>query len=83
MFKSLFVLGLMFAAAAAQIPPPTQTKNPSERSDTCTIQGVVVKAGTGEPLHKAWVDATPKTLGHGRTLRLAVRPKPTPWAGLK
>jgi protocatechuate 3,4-dioxygenase beta subunit len=60
MFKSLFVLGLMSAAAAAQIPPPTQTKNPSEHTDTCTIQGVVVKAGTGEPLHKAWVDATPE-----------------------
>jgi hypothetical protein len=40
---------------AAQAQQPT-TQNPA---DLCTLQGVVVKAGTGEPLRKATVDAFP------------------------
>ncbi|HMD85492.1 MAG TPA: carboxypeptidase-like regulatory domain-containing protein [Terriglobia bacterium] len=51
---STFLLPLLFffAAQAQQATTP----NPA---DSCTIQGVVVKAGTGEPLHKAIVEAQP------------------------
>jgi protocatechuate 3,4-dioxygenase beta subunit len=51
---STFLLSwLLLLAAPAQ---QTTTPNPG---DLCTIQGVVVKAGTGEPLHKATVEARP------------------------
>jgi len=36
--------------------PTQQTVSPA---DLCTIQGVVIKAGTGEPVHKATVDVYP------------------------
>jgi len=51
---STFLLSwlLLFAAAPQKT---TLTDNP----DLCTIQGVVIKAGTGEPLHKALVEAWP------------------------
>jgi hypothetical protein len=49
---STFLLSLLlFLADPAQ---QTTTPNPA---DLCTIQGVVVKAATGEPLHKATVEA--------------------------
>ncbi|MGO8732502.1 MAG: carboxypeptidase regulatory-like domain-containing protein [Terriglobia bacterium] len=51
---STFLLALLFLFAAPQQKTPTQ--NPA---DLCTIQGVVVKAGTGEPLRKATVAAIP------------------------
>jgi len=47
----LFLL-FLFPAQAQQ----ATTQNPA---DLCTIQGVVIKAGTGEPLHKATVEAYP------------------------
>ena len=51
---STFLLSLwLFLAAPAQ-----QTTAPNS-GDLCTIQGVVIKAGTGEPLHKATVEAVP------------------------
>jgi protocatechuate 3,4-dioxygenase beta subunit len=46
----LLSLLYLFPAQVQQITTP----NPA---DLCTIQGVVVKAGTGEPLHKAVVEA--------------------------
>jgi hypothetical protein len=52
MFTILLSLLFQLAVPAQQ----TTTTNPA---DLCTIQGVVIKAGTGEPLHKAIVDATP------------------------
>ncbi len=51
---STFLLSLLFLLT----PPAQQTTTPNP-ADLCTIQGVVVKAGTGEPLHKATVDARP------------------------
>jgi protocatechuate 3,4-dioxygenase beta subunit len=51
---STFLLSLLFLLA----PPAQQTTTPNP-ADLCTIQGVVVKAGTGEPLHKATVEALP------------------------
>ena len=51
---STFLLSLFFLLAA----PAQQTTTPNP-ADLCTIQGVVIKAGTGEPLHKATVDAWP------------------------
>jgi protocatechuate 3,4-dioxygenase beta subunit len=49
---STFLLSLLLLLAAT--PQQTTTPNPA---DLCTIQGVVIKAGTGEPLHKATVEA--------------------------
>lgn len=51
---STLLLSWLFqlAVPAAQTPAP----NPA---DMCTIQGVVIKAGTGEPLRKATVEARP------------------------
>jgi protocatechuate 3,4-dioxygenase beta subunit len=51
---STFLLSLFLLLAA----PAQQTTTPNP-ADSCTIQGVVVKAGTGEPLRKATVDARP------------------------
>ncbi|MFZ0961250.1 MAG: carboxypeptidase-like regulatory domain-containing protein [Terriglobia bacterium] len=51
---STFLLPLLFLFAA----PAQQTPTPNP-ADLCTIQGVVVKAGTGEPLRKATVQAFP------------------------
>ena len=47
-----FLLSLLF-----QLAVPTQQSPALNPSDQCTLQGVVIKAGTGEPLHKASVDA--------------------------
>jgi hypothetical protein len=58
----LISLFLLFAA------PAPQTTNPGA-ADLCTIQGVVVKAGTGEPLRKA-IRAITRCLP-GRRLTLA------------
>jgi hypothetical protein len=52
---STFLLSLLLLLAAPAQHP--STPNPA---DLCTLQGVVVKAGTGEPLHKATVDAWPE-----------------------
>ncbi len=52
MFTALLLLFLQIAATGQQPP----AANPA---DLCTIQGVVVAAGTGDPLHKASVDAFP------------------------
>ena len=52
MFTILLSLLFQLAVPAAQTPAP----NPA---DLCTIQGVVIAAGTGEPLHKATVQARP------------------------
>ncbi len=52
MFTALLLLFLQVASAGQQPP----AANPA---DLCTIQGVVVAAGTGDPLHKASVDAFP------------------------
>ena len=49
-----FLLSLLLLLAAPAQQPTTP--NPA---DLCTIQGVVMKAGTGEPVHKATVDAWP------------------------
>ena len=49
-----FLLSLLF-----QLAVPAQQSPALNPSDQCTIQGAVVKAGTGEPLHKASVDARP------------------------
>ncbi len=43
-----------------QIATPAQKTTPPNPADLCTIQGVVIQAGTGEPLHKAIVEATPE-----------------------
>src|SRR5208282_283199 len=51
---STFLLSWLFLLAAPA--QQTATQNPA---DLCTIQGVVIKAGTGEPLHKATVEALP------------------------
>jgi protocatechuate 3,4-dioxygenase beta subunit len=51
---STFLLSLLFLLAAPA--PQTTAPNPA---DLCTIQGVVIRAGTGEPLHKASVEAVP------------------------
>ena len=51
---STILLSLLFLLAA-----PAQQTTTSNPADLCTIQGVVIKAGTGEPLHKAIVDAYP------------------------
>jgi protocatechuate 3,4-dioxygenase beta subunit len=51
---SAFLLSWLFLLAA----PAQQTTAPNTE-DLCTIQGVVIKAGTGEPLHKASVEAVP------------------------
>ncbi len=48
----LLSLLFLFPAPAQQTPTP----NPA---DLCTIQGVVIKASTGEPLRKATVEARP------------------------
>ncbi len=52
MFTTLLLLFL-------QIVPQGQQPTAPNPSDQCSIQGVVVSAGTGEPLHKASVDAFP------------------------
>jgi hypothetical protein len=52
MFTTLLLLSFQIAPPGQQPPAP----NPA---DLCTIQGVVEAAGTGEPLHKASVDAFP------------------------
>ena len=58
---STFLLSLLFLLAAPAQQTPTQ--NPA---DLCTIQGVVIKAGTGEPLHKATVNAWPEVNRPGK-----------------
>ncbi len=58
MFTLLLSWLFLFAAPAQQATAP----NPA---DLCTIRGVVVKAGTGEPLHKAVVDLRLAT-GHSQ-----------------
>ena len=58
---SIFLLSLLFLLAAPA--QQTTTQNPA---DLCTLQGVVIKAGTGEPLHKASVDAYPVGSKTGR-----------------
>lgn len=58
MYTFLLSLLFFFAAPAQE----TTTQNPA---DLCTIQGVVVKAGTGEPLSEATVEARP-LYGHTR-----------------
>jgi len=58
---STFLLSLLFLFAA----PAQQTPTPNP-ADLCTIQGVVVKAGTGEPLRKASVEARSATSGHSQ-----------------
>src|SRR5208283_245836 len=58
---STFLLSLLlYLAAPAQ---QTTTQNPA---DLCTVQGVVVKVGTGEPLSKATVAAWPAVNRTGR-----------------
>jgi hypothetical protein len=47
-----FLLSLLFLLAA-----PAQQTAAQNPADLCTIRGVVVKAGTGEPLHQATVEA--------------------------
>ena len=59
---STFLLFLLFFLAA----PAQQTATPNP-ADLCTIQGVVIKAGTGEPLHKASVEASPVANRRGPT----------------
>lgn len=59
---STFLLSWLFLLAA----PAQQTTAPNP-ADLCTIQGVVIKAGTGEPLHKATVEATPAVNRRGPT----------------
>jgi hypothetical protein len=46
-----FLHSLLFLLGAPAQQPTTQ--NPA---DLCTIQSVVIKAGTGEPLHKGIVE---------------------------
>jgi hypothetical protein len=58
---SIFLLSLLFLLAA----PAQQTTTPNP-ADLCTIQGVVVKVGTGEPLSKATVEAWPVVNRTGR-----------------
>src|SRR5208282_6535496 len=58
---STFLLSWLFLLAAPA--QQTATQNPA---DLCTIQGVVIKAGTGEPLHKATVNAWPEVNRPGR-----------------
>jgi protocatechuate 3,4-dioxygenase beta subunit len=55
-----FLLSLLFFFAA-----PAQETTAQNPADLCTIQGVVVKAGTGEPLSEATVEARP-LYGHTR-----------------
>jgi protocatechuate 3,4-dioxygenase beta subunit len=55
-----FLLSLLF-----QLAVPAQQTPALNPSDQCTIQGAVVKAGTGEPLHKASVDARPAGVRQG------------------
>lgn len=50
------VLLALFFQLATSVPQPTH----ANLSESCTLQGVVVKAGTGEPLHKAIVQALPE-----------------------
>ena len=71
---STFLLSLLFLLAA-----PAQQATTPNPADLCTIQGVVVKAGTGEPLHKAIVEAWPAANRTGRACRRGVPPRPTPW----
>ncbi len=52
MFTVLLLLLLQIAAPGQQAP----ATNPA---DLCTIQGVVISAGTGDPLHKAYIDVSP------------------------
>jgi hypothetical protein len=64
MFKLLFSVSLLVAIAAVtalpQAPQPTPPAQPAPNpSDLCTIQGSVLKAGTGEPIHKAIVQISP------------------------
>lgn len=49
-----FLLALLL-----QLAVPAQQSPPVNPSDLCTIQGVVTKAGTGEPVRKAIVEAWP------------------------
>lgn len=51
---STFLLSLLF-----QLAIPAQQTPAVNPSDLCTLQGVVIQAGTGEPLHKASVEAYP------------------------
>ena len=51
---SSIVLSLVFFLAA-----PAQEAAAPNADDSCVIRGVVIKAGTGEPLHKATVEAHP------------------------
>ena len=55
-----FLLSLLF-----QLAVPAQQSPALNPSDQCTIQGAVIKAGTGEPLHKASVDARPAGVRRG------------------
>jgi hypothetical protein len=64
-FGILFFVGLL-ATASAQTAPPS--KNPPNPADLCSIQGVVVKAGTGEPIHKVIVNAISENGRHGDEL---------------
>jgi protocatechuate 3,4-dioxygenase beta subunit len=51
---STVLLSLLF-----QLAVPAQQTPAVNPADLCTLQGVVIKAGTGEPLHKASVEAYP------------------------
>ncbi len=51
---STLLLSLLFL-----FPAPAQQTTTPNPADLCTIQGVVIKASTGEPLHKATVEARP------------------------
>ncbi len=52
MFTTLLLLLLQIAAPGQQAP----ATNPA---DLCTIQGVVISADSGDPIHKADIDASP------------------------
>jgi hypothetical protein len=59
MYTVLLSWLFLFPSPGQLIASPAQQPSTPNPADLCTLQGVVINAGTGEPLHKAIVEAWP------------------------